>query len=144
MVDLKRALPWVYSIFQESPCSSISKDPPCPTRHVCVVSHLNESCLIRMSHVPYGWLTSRMDESCLIWMSAYMRISPFYSSCMHTSSHFEINSKNKPRNVPKKKKKFFRSLWISPSCSSCMHRNSYITKRRPLSTQRLTQDGEDA
>jgi len=33
------------------------------------MSHMNESCLIRMSHVSYEWVMSHMNESCLIWMS---------------------------------------------------------------------------
>ena len=31
-----------------------------------VMSHMNESCLIWMSHVSYEWVMSHMNESCLI------------------------------------------------------------------------------
>jgi len=33
------------------------------------MSHINESCLIWMSHVSFEWVMSHMNESCLIWMS---------------------------------------------------------------------------
>ena len=31
----------------------------------CVISHMNEACHTRMSHVPHGRVTSHMNESCL-------------------------------------------------------------------------------
>jgi len=34
-----------------------------------VMSHTNESCRIRMSHVAYEWVMSHTNESCRIWMS---------------------------------------------------------------------------
>jgi len=34
-----------------------------------VMSHMNESCHIWMSHVPYEWVMSHVNESCPIWMS---------------------------------------------------------------------------
>ena len=34
-----------------------------------VMSHMNESCHIWMSHVTYEWVMSHMNESCHIWMS---------------------------------------------------------------------------
>jgi len=34
-----------------------------------VMSHMNESCPIWMSHVTYKWFMSHMNESCHIWMS---------------------------------------------------------------------------
>jgi len=41
------------------------------TRMNClsVMSHMNESCHIWMSHVTYEWVMSHMNESCHIWMS---------------------------------------------------------------------------
>ena len=39
------------------------------TREYEFMSHMNESCLIWMSHVAYEWVMSHMNESCLIWMS---------------------------------------------------------------------------
>jgi len=43
-----------------------------PYRYECCTTCsilMNESCLIRMSHVSYEWVMSHMNESCLIWMS---------------------------------------------------------------------------
>jgi len=34
-----------------------------------VMSHMNESCPLWMSHVPYEWVMSLMNESCPLWMS---------------------------------------------------------------------------
>jgi len=34
-----------------------------------VMSHMNESCHIWMSHVTYEWVISHMNESCHIWRS---------------------------------------------------------------------------
>jgi len=48
--------------------------------HEWVMSHMNESCLIWMSHVSYEWVMSHMNESCLIWMS---RVSFLYSCRCH-------------------------------------------------------------
>jgi len=55
---------WVMSHMNES----------CPIWMSCVpyewvMSHINESCPIWLSHVPYDWVMSHMNESCPIWMS---------------------------------------------------------------------------
>jgi len=34
-----------------------------------VMSHMNESCHVWMSHVTYAWVMSHMNESCHVWMS---------------------------------------------------------------------------
>jgi len=40
----------------------------CDVAYECVMSHMNESCHIWMSHVTYEWVMSHMNESCHIWM----------------------------------------------------------------------------
>ena len=37
--------------------------------HACVMSNMNESCHVRMSHVTYQWVMSRTNESCHVPMS---------------------------------------------------------------------------
>jgi len=40
-----------------------------PREGLWVMSHMNESCRIWMSHVAYEWVISHMNESCHTWMS---------------------------------------------------------------------------
>ena len=40
-----------------------------------VMSHMNESCPIWMSHAPYEWVMSHMNASCRIWIMSIISIS---------------------------------------------------------------------
>jgi len=48
-----------------------------------VMSHMNESCHIRMSHVTYEWVMSHLNESCHIWTSQLT----YEQSCHIWTSH---------------------------------------------------------
>ena len=50
--------------------SSLSRKPMhMPHSNVWVMSHIDVSCHIWMSHVMYEWVVSRMNESCHVWRS---------------------------------------------------------------------------
>ena len=54
------------------------------------MSHMNESCLIWMSHVSYEWVMSHMNESCLLWISHVSHewvMSHINESCLMWMSH---------------------------------------------------------
>jgi len=58
--------------------------------HECVMSHMHESCLIRMSHVPFEWVMSCTNESCLIRTSHVSYEWVMYhtnESCLVRMSH---------------------------------------------------------
>jgi len=58
-------------------------------RFVCIRRHTGiyrkDLCAVRMSHVPYDWVMSRMNESCLVWLSHVMY--DWAVSCMDASCH---------------------------------------------------------
>ena len=51
-----------------------------------VMSHMNESCLIWMSHVSYEWVMSHMNESCLIWIN-HVYICTRMTCILETTRH---------------------------------------------------------
>jgi len=58
---------WMSSLSRMT-CDS-SPSYPVYDKLPCVMSRVNESCHVWMSHVTYEWVMSRMNESCHVWMS---------------------------------------------------------------------------
>ena len=61
-----------------------------PVTYEWVMSHMNESCHIWMSHVTYEWVMSHMNASCHIWMRHIMYewvMSRINESCHIWMSH---------------------------------------------------------
>jgi len=78
-------------------CAELSADSLAVIHVTGVMSHMNESCHIWMSHVTYEWVMSHMNESCHIWMRhatyhvyVYVYVTEVMSHMNVTSRHIHI------------------------------------------------------